>query len=62
MVKEKKPVNKYLFSYEGRKFPTVRNHHLIGKTQKQLELHTHPTKATTFRSRLDSAFANKVCN
>ena len=55
-------VNKYLFSYEGKKLSNSQYYIFWNDIMKQLGMeHTPHECRHTFRSRLDSAGANKVC-
>jgi integrase len=54
--------NKYLFSYEGNKLTVAKYYEFWNDIMKQLGfVHTPHECRHTFRSRLDSAGANKVC-
>ena len=54
--------NKYLFSFEGKKMTTAKYYTFWNTIMEQLEVSKTPHECRhTFRSRLDSAGANKVC-
>lgn len=54
--------NKYLFSYEGKKISNAKYYEFWNTIMKRLGIDKTPHECRhTFRSRLDSAGANKVC-
>ena len=53
---------KYLFSYNGKKLSTSQYYIFWNRVMDELKIHHTPHECRhTFRSRLDSAGANKVC-